>query len=82
MSRGILTDPCLIEHIEVLGIRYSGSDGDQPHRVYAPKSGYPRYSLTDVETEMAEEVGSEMAGPVRASPSVRQTYSRLTALSN
>ena len=30
---------------------------------------------TDVETEMAEEEGSEMAGPVRASPSDRQPYS-------
>ena len=30
---------------------------------------------TDVETEMAEEEGPEMAGPVRASPSDRQPYS-------
>ena len=29
----------------------------------------------DVEPEMAEEEGSEMAGPVRASPSDRQPYS-------
>jgi hypothetical protein len=30
---------------------------------------------TDVETEMAEEEGSEMARPARASPSDRQPYS-------
>jgi hypothetical protein len=29
----------------------------------------------DVETEMAEEEGSEMAGPVRTSPSNREPYS-------
>ena len=36
-----------------------------------PSSSAP----ADVETEMAEEEGSEMAGPVRASPSDRQPYS-------
>jgi hypothetical protein len=34
-----------------------------------------RPDASAVETEMAEEEGSEMAGPVRASPSDRQPYS-------
>jgi hypothetical protein len=41
----------------------------QQHRARRPDAH------ADVETEMAEEEGSEMAAPVHASPSDRQPYS-------
>ena len=46
----------------------SANEGHQ-HRATRPDAP------ADVETEMAEEEGPEMAGPVRASPSDRQPYS-------
>jgi hypothetical protein len=46
----------------------AANEGHQ-HRVTRPDAP------ADVETEMAEEERSEMAGPVRASPSDRRPYS-------
>jgi len=46
----------------------AANEGHQ-HRAMRPDAP------ADVETEMAEEEGSEIAGPVRASPSDRWPYS-------
>ena len=59
----------LYQHAEhYFRIMNAANEGHQ-HRAARPDAP------TDVETEMAEEEGSEMAGPVRASPSDRQPYS-------
>jgi hypothetical protein len=59
----------LYQHAEhYFRIMNATNEGHQ-HRVTRP--GAP----ADVETEMAEEEGSEMAGPVRASSSDRRPYS-------
>jgi Domain of unknown function (DUF4167) len=59
----------LYQHAEhYFRIMNAANEGHQ-HRAMRPDAP------TDVETEMAEEEGSEMAGPVRASPSDRQPYS-------
>ena len=59
----------LYQHAEhYFRIMNAANEGHQ-HRATRPDAP------TDVETEMAEEEGSEMAGPVRASPSDRQPYS-------
>jgi hypothetical protein len=59
----------LYQHAEhYFRIMNAANEGHQ-HRVTPP--GAP----ADVETEMAEEEGSEMAGPVRASSSDRRPYS-------
>src|ERR1700730_18489150 len=59
----------LYQHAEhYFRIMNAANEGHQ-HRATRPDAS------TDVETEMAEEEGSEMAGPVRASPSDRQPYS-------
>jgi hypothetical protein len=52
----------------IFRIMNAANEGHQ-HRATRPDAP------ADVETEMAEEEGSEMAGPVRASPSDRQPYS-------
>jgi hypothetical protein len=46
----------------------NAANEDHQHRATRPTAP------ADLETEMAEEEGSEMAGPVRASPSNRQPY--------
>ena len=59
----------LYQHAEhYFRIMNAANEGHQ-HRVTRPDAP------ADVETEMAEEEGSEMAGPVRASPSDRRPYS-------
>src|SRR6478672_12008918 len=59
----------LYQHAEhYFRIMNAANEGHQ-HRATRPDAP------ADVETEMAEEEGSEMAGPVRASPSDRQPYS-------
>ena len=59
----------LYQHAEhYFRIMNAANEGHQ-HRAMRPDAP------ADVETEMAEEEGSEMAGPVRASPSDRRPYS-------
>jgi hypothetical protein len=59
----------LYQHAEhYFRIMNAANEGHQ-HRAMRPDPP------TDVETEMAEEEGSEMAGPVRASSSDRRPYS-------
>jgi hypothetical protein len=59
----------LYQHAEhYFRIMNAANEGHQ-HRATRPDAP------TDVETEMAEEEGSERAAPVRASPSDRQPYS-------
>ena len=59
----------LYQHAEhYFRIMNAANEGHQ-HRAARPDAS------ADVETEMAEEEGSEMAGQVRASPSERQPYS-------
>jgi hypothetical protein len=59
----------LYQHAEhYFRIMNAANEGHQ-HRVTRPNAP------ADVETEMAGEEGSEMADPVRASPSDRQPYS-------
>ena len=59
----------LYQHAEhYFRIMNAANEGHQ-HRATRPDAP------ADVEPEMAEEEGSEMAGPVRASPSDRQPYS-------
>ena len=59
----------LYQHAEhYFRIMNAANEGHQ-HRATRPDAP------ADVETEMGEEEGSEMAGPVRASPSDRQPYS-------
>jgi hypothetical protein len=59
----------LYQHAEhYFRIMNAANEGHQ-HRATRPDAP------ADVETEMAEEEGSEMAGPVRTSPSDRQPYS-------
>src|SRR5271169_5842620 len=58
----------LYQHAEhYFRIMNAATEGHQ-HRATGPDAP------ADVETEMAEEEGSEMAGPVRASPSDRRPY--------
>src|SRR5438094_6790361 len=47
----------------------NAADGGHQHRATLPTAP------ADLETEMAEEDGSEMAGPARATPSDQQPYS-------
>jgi Domain of unknown function (DUF4167) len=59
----------LYQHAEhYFRIMNAANEGHQ-HRAMRPDAP------ADVETEMAEEEGSEMAGPVRTSPSDRQPHS-------
>ena len=59
----------LYQHAEhYFRVMNAANEGHQ-HRATRPDAP------ADVETEMGEEEGSEMAGPVRASPSDRQPYS-------
>jgi hypothetical protein len=59
----------LYQHAEhYLRIMNAANEGHQ-HRATRPDAP------ADAETEMAEEEGSEMAGPVHTSPSDRQPYS-------
>ena len=59
----------LYQHAEhYFRIMNAANEGHQ-HRATRPDAP------TDAETEMAEEEGSEMAGPVHTSPSDRQPYS-------
>src|SRR5260370_5192862 len=59
----------LYQHAEHYFRIMNAANGGHQHRSTRPDAP------ADVETEMAEEEGSEMAGPVRASPSDRQPYS-------
>jgi hypothetical protein len=59
----------LYQHAEHYFRIMNAANEGHAHRATRPGS------LADIETEMAEEEASEMAGPVHASPSDRQPYS-------
>jgi hypothetical protein len=59
----------LYQHAEHYFRVVNAANEDHQHRATRPTAP------ADLETEMAEEEGSEMAGPARASPSNRQPYS-------
>ena len=59
----------LYQHAEHYFRAMNAANEGHQHRATRPTAP------ADLETEMAEEEGSEMAGPARASPSNRQPYS-------